>query len=302
MIAELYIVPQSFTHNPDLSLEEIESKTQALGNDFIYIKQYSDTNRLKVHSDIYNVEFLEDILLMDLLFNPEISTTIDRDTRVMLQKIIVESEETEDNINDVIDVLLPSHNQNNCYGLISFNRVDNIAPEFQIVYNLSGWFQFRRYFLGLYPKDSEFFIDECSKYFPNLIFHERNKTSVRTIIQNCSNKIIYHLSALNDRFRDSEIDGFNRTKILEHFSIAQNLDEKASPEGDASRKKDFTFKFQNDSGQFEDVCCEPHLKLCYNDNYPGDSSYSTNRRIYFHEGKENIEGGRILIGHIGGHL
>jgi len=58
----------------------------------------------------------------------------------------------------------------------------------------------------------------------------------------------------------------------------------------------------NNENIMEPVCCEPHLKLCHNDNYPGDNAYVTNRRIYFHEGKTNIHEGKILIGHIGTHL
>jgi hypothetical protein len=104
---------------------------------------------------------------------------------------------------------------------------------------------------------------------------------------------------LNDRFRDCVEDGLNRRQILERFSIYANLDEIASLEGDAQRKWDFTFSFTNNSGADENVCCEPHLKLCYSDK---DKSYSNDRRIYFHEGKANIQNGRILIGHIGKHL
>lgn len=73
-------------------------------------------------------------------------------------------------------------------------------------------------------------------------------------------------------------------------------------EGNPKRKSDLTFKFINDNKALEDVYCEPHLKLCHTDGYPGDSSYSNDRRIYFHEGKEHIQKGKILIGHIGEHL
>ena len=46
------------------------------------------------------------------------------------------------------------------------------------------------------------------------------------------------------------------------------------------------------------IYCELHLKLIYDDR----NVYSQNRRIYFHEGKPNIQKGKILIGHIGEHL
>lgn len=303
MIAEFYLIAESFANNPNLKIEEIEDKTKNLSNDFIHIRQYSDTNKLLVHPDIYNVEFLEGVLISDLLYDPKAANdTIDRDTRIMLQKIIIESQVTNHTTDEVIEVLLPEHNENICHGLIGFNEVEGIEPELQIVYNLRGWLKFRRHFLGLYPKNGDFFIEECNKYFPEIYFHENNKNSVTTILHNSPKKIIYHLTALNDHFRESEQIGGHRTEVLRHFSIAQNLDEFASLEGDASRKPALTFQFINDKGANESVCCEPHLKLCYNDNHPGDSSYSNDRRIYFHEGKANIHFGKILVGHIGSHL
>jgi hypothetical protein len=151
----------------------------------------------------------------------------------------------------------------------------------------------------LYPSNENFYLDECVKYFPNLFFHERNRTSISAIFGDCPKKIIYHLTALNDKFRGSQTAGRNRTQVLEAFSITASLDETASLEGHAARKEDFTFRFINSQREAEDVCCEPHLKLCFSDT---STAYSNDRRIYFHEGKENIQGGKILIGHIGDHL
>jgi hypothetical protein len=145
-------------------------------------------------------------------------------------------------------------------------------------------------------------IEECKIYFPNLFFHERNKKTVTYMLKDCSGKIVYHLAALNDKFMDSCNLGLDRTQMLKHFTADAKLDETASLQGNASRKTDFTFAFMNGNGLPENVCCELHLKLCYNDAYPGDTSYSKDRRIYFHEGKQNIQQGKILIGHIGKHL
>lgn len=303
MVAEFYLIPDSFAVNKTISISEVEEKTKSLASDFIYIKKYKETNKFFVHSDIYNVQFIEDTSLSDLLFNSQqAKQKLDRDVYNALQKIVVESATTDIPLQEVIEILIPEHNAELCHGLIGFNKVEGVNPDFQLVYNLSGWFDFRRHFLSLYPKNQEFFIDECSKYFPKIHFHERNKTTVGTILHNCSKKIIYHLTALNDGFKDAQQLGLNRTQVLERFSITAALDETASLEGNASRKPDLTFKFQNNSSEMEDVCCEPHLKLCYNDFHPGDTSYSTDRRIYFHEGKPNIANGKILIGHIGDHL
>jgi len=301
MVAEFYIISESFTQNSKLSVREIEDRTKSLAKDFVEIKKYKETNKIYIHPDIYNVNFINDITIMDLLFNEKTANNqLDRDVRILLKKIIIEQEPTNLSTQEVIDVLLTEHNQDICHGLIGFNEVEEVDIRLQVVYNLSGWLDFRRYYLGIYPKNEPFFIDECKKYFPNLFFHERNKESIKDIFQDCPKKIVYHLTALNDKFNASyNLPDLNRTEILKHFSINARLDEVASPEGDASRKPDFTFRFLNSEGINEAVCCEPHLKLCYSDL---DLSYSNERRIYFHEGKSNIHNGKILIGHIGCHL
>lgn len=300
MIAELYIVAESFANNVDFTTSEIESKIKSLANDFVCIRKYKDTNVIFVHPDIYSVDFINGVLLSDLLYDSMIAKKhIDRDVYNALQKIIIESATKDISSEEVIEVLLSEHNKDICHGLIAFNPIEGIQPELQIVYDLNGWLGFRRYFLGLYPKNSDFYIDECIKYFPNLFFHERNRTTIGTIFNDCPKKIIYHLAALNDTFRSIETLNLNRTQILEAFSIIANLDEKASLEGNASRHPAFTFSFLNNQNQPENVCCEPHLKLCYSD---ANNSYSNDRRIYFHEGRPNIQEGKILIGHIGRHL
>jgi hypothetical protein len=303
MIAEFYIIAESFAQNTTASKAEIETKIEALGNDFVSIRKHKETNKLFINPDIYNIPFINKVSISDLLFNDQIANNnLDRDARNMLKKIVVETETKNITSQEVIEVLLPEHNQDLCHGLIAFNTVTGVHPEFQVVYNHNGWLDFRRYYLEIYPKNSVFFIDECIKYFPNLYFHERNKTTIGAILHNCPKKIVYHLTALNDKFRDIDATHLNRSQILEHFSINANLDATASLEGNAARKPILTFSFLNAKKETVNICCEPHLKLCHNDFYPGDASYSNDRRIYFHEGINNIQENRILIGHIGDHL
>lgn len=303
MVAEFYIIAESFAQNTTASKAEIETKIEALGNDFISIRKYKDTNKLFINPEIYEIPFINNVSISDLLYNDVMANqNLDRDARNMLKKIVTETENNNITSQEVIEVLLPEHCQDLCHGLIAFNTVVGVEPEFQVIYNENGWLNFRRHYLGLYPKNNMFFIDECIKYFPNLYFHEKNRTSVGAILHNCPKKIVYHLAALNDKF--SEIDNryLNRTQILEHFSINANLDATASLEGNAARKPVLTFSFLNAKKETINICCEPHLKLCHNDFYPGDTSYSNDRRIYFHEGIPTIENNKILIGHIGDHL
>jgi hypothetical protein len=285
-----------------LNNSEIEEKVKRLSEDVNLIHRYKETNKLYVnYAEIYPQIFYLHYTVEAFVCNPQElkQNEIDRDVIATLQNILQKSEATSITSQEAKDELLSWIDENNCHGLIAFHRIDGLDDNLQIIYGIEGWYKFRRHFLGKYPKDVNFYIDECIKYFPNLYFHERNRHSIKAIFDDCPKKIVYHLSALNDKFKDCIKEGLNRTQVLENFSRYAKLDEIATLEGDADRKKDFTFQFLNNSGIDENVCCEPHLKLCYSDV---NTSYSNDRRIYFHEGKPNIQKGHILIGHIGNHL
>lgn len=302
MVAHFYLLAVSFHNNANLSKDDIEEKIKRLSEDINLIHNYRDTNKLYVNYDeiypqiLYSTYTVEDFLCRGYELTKQ--GHIERDVLNAFLNINNKSQATEASCQKVKDELIPTTNENNCYGLIAFHKINEFDDNFQIIYGKDEWYKFRRYFLSLYPQDANFFIDECIKYFPNLYFHKRNRQEIKSILSDCPKKIIYHLSALNDKFKDCIEPNLNRTQILECFSRYAQLDETATLEGDASRKKDFTFSFPNDKGKDEDICCEPHLKLCYSDR---SNSYSTDRRIYFHEGKPNIQDGKILIGHIGNH-
>src|SRR6478609_8810892 len=121
MVAEFYLIPDSFAVNKTISISEVEEKTKSLASDFVYIKKYKDSNKFLVHSDIYNVKFIEDTSLSDLLFNSQqAKQKLDRDVYNALQKIVVESATTDIPIQDVIEILLPEHTAELCHGLVGF--------------------------------------------------------------------------------------------------------------------------------------------------------------------------------------
>ncbi len=305
MIAHFYLMAESFAYNKNLTNENIEAKIKRLSEDVVLIHQHKDTNKIFTnYEDIYPKVFYETYTVEDFLCKPlELKDNgVDRDVVNSLQKILDRSSETTISSSEVISELLEWNDEDNCHGIIAFHPIEKLDSHLQIIYGVDGWYKFRRYYLSLYPKNKVFFIDECCKYFPNLHFHEDNKSSISTILHNCPKKIIYHLSALNDKFNNIDIKNLNRSQILEKFSIEAELDATATLEGDATRRKDLTFNFIDKNNKEIPVYCEPHLKLCYNDYYPGDSSYSNGRRIYFHEGIPTIADSKILIGHIGNHL
>ncbi len=135
---------------------------------------------------------------------------------------------------------------------------------------------------------------------PALFFHDRVENSLNTLesgLAAFSINIVHHLVQLNDYYKDYHLAG-NRVESLRCFSAACSIE--ITPEGNAARKPYFTFQFVDQSGVSVDVCCEPHIKLS-NSDAQGDTHHYKNR-IYFHEGKDNIQDGKILIGHIGKHL
>lgn len=295
MKATFFIIPESFQYGRESQID-IEKKIQNFAIDLRRIKE-TPINHIFYHSEVYNVEIFENLTISDILNNPN-SDLIDRDIIQQL-RIIWELNETTDSINDIKEVYLPNHNENECYGLIAFNSIADILPEYQLVYGIDSWFKFRRHFLGAYPKNTDFFIDECKIYFENLFFHDDNKTSLKRLFTDCVKKIIYHLSELNDKFPQSRTIPYNRTNTLRNFNVIYNHDgQTASPQGDIRKKNDLSFKFTNKDGGIESVYCELHLKLSHDDQ----DVFSNDRRIYFHEGNEKIQNGKILIGHIGKHL
>ncbi len=109
--------------------------------------------------------------------------------------------------------------------------------------------------------------------------------------------IVYNLTQLNDNFSKYN-NPSDRIRTLREFSSICKVD--ASAEGDTRRRSSLTFEFIDKNSNPISIYCEPHLKLGKND-LPGDTHFYSNR-IYFHEGKPDVEGGRILVAHIGKHL
>jgi hypothetical protein len=299
VIAEFYLLNQSFRHDESLSLNDLEERIKDFAEDYAFIRRYKETDKLYLHSSIYSELIYQNISIADLLYSGKGKNLFNRDTKEFLRRIIETSELQDMTLEEVIEVLLELHNPENVFGLLCLLKI-RFFEEKYLVYNKNDWFAFHRYFLGLYPISESHFYSECQKYFPNLFFHERVQETLKTLekgLKGFSKSIVHHLTLLNDEFH-KYYDPSNRIDTLKKFSSACGVE--ASPQGSAKDKPKMTFEFINDSNVKEQLCCEPHLKLGQSDE-SGDSHYYFNR-IYFHEGKENIANGRILIGHIGGHI
>jgi len=302
MIAHLYITPESFYNNAKFSMQDIEEKIFSLSDDVINIERFKDTNKLYTNFDsIYKQDFYLKFTVYDFICEPQIvKQTVDRDIVNAFQKIFEKASDTKISSQEVIEELLDWHNENECNGLIAFHIIPEIDVSLQLIYNISGWHKFRSHFLGLYPKNNIFFIEECKKYLPKIFFHENTKTSVAQILSDFSISIIRHLQHLNYTFYGYKDRSFsNETIKYQTFTSECKLEAKAASKDSNDAKEQLTYTFHDNNGNIQSITCYPHLRLCKSD-VSGDTHYYQHR-IYFHEGLPNIQNGKILVPHIGVH-
>lgn len=296
MLFEFYIVNKSFQYQEGVSKEQLEDGIKSLSIDYDYIRRYKETDKIFVNNDIYDEIIFPEFTVSDFLYMPNAKKIFDRDAIIALSNIIDKSNQTTISTKEVLEKLLYEHNEENVFGLMCLHKINDI-DDIYLVYDRNNWLSFHRYFLSLYPHNADYFINECIKYYPKLYFHENNYQTVRYILRDSPKTIIHHLSELDKNFNECKSKTNSRIELIKHFNSASNIDLDASIEGDISRKNDLTFSFSNIEGNIEMIYCELHMKLLYDDN-----KKVVQNRIYFHEGKLNIQNGKILIGHIGKHL
>lgn len=294
---DFYLLNLSFRAPEDLALQELKNRIEHLSYDCKFIREHEEV--IYRHPSIYEEKLWSEYQVLDVLYTPEISENLGHDHYFMLQIIIDHS--TETNIeNDEVLELLEAHDQTLVNGLLCLHDVAGVDKRY-CVYNRNDWFDFHRHFLGLYPVSEEWFAGRCAIYFPEIHFHDQIRTSLRTLdgggLFNFSKSIVHCLSCLNDEFK-SCLNINNIPDTLRRFTSISGV--VTSNEGSASRREDLSFSFRNSDDTFDPVYCEPHMKLSQSDR-SGDNTHYHNR-IYFHPGKAHIADGRILVGHIGGHL
>jgi len=302
MIANLYLSNKSFIYNQTDSIQLVSDKIQELQSTIFKIKKNAKENRCDEdqifnNSDFYDIKIFKDHSIIDIAYGQH--TIVDRDAKKMLGFIIDRSKTCDEN-DDEIQELIQCNNVGRLTGLLCLNSI-NIPqlPSECFIHEIRDWFCLHRTYLAHFPKDVNNFFEEIKKYFFNIIFHPRIRYSLNTLnggLEKFSKKIIHSLSKLNDNFH-SIAEGKQLSLALREFGLI--IGEECSLENNKKNEKDLIFVFEND-GESKTICCEPHIKLLkcgiYGDNHP----YSN--RIYFHQGLPDFCGGKILVGHIGGHL
>ena len=203
MNSEFYLLNKSFATPESIEIEDLTERLRILEEDYMFIRS-SANDIIKKHESIYEQIIFDDLTVMDILYNGKGKGVFDRDMISQLRNIVDKA--IEDNIEpqEVIDILLHSRDENTVYGLLCLHEIENIDEKY-LVYNKNNWLSFHRYFLSVYPKNVDFFVEECEKYFPNIYLHERNKQTIQHIFKDFSKKIIEHLTHLNDSFSHCKI-------------------------------------------------------------------------------------------------
>ncbi len=298
MIAEFYLLNHSFRYQEGISVKDLEEGIKDLEADYSFIREYKETDKVYKHESIYGELIYEDLTVADLLYYGKGKGVFNRDTLEALRRIIDVSELQNITIEEVIEILLPSHNEQNIFGLLCLHQIDFIEEKY-LVYNKNNWLSFHRYFLGIYPNNEDYFFNELKKYYPNLLFHKDINQTLATLeggLFAFAQSIIFCLNLLNDEFERFKNNPYSRIETLRNFSSTFSID--VTPQGNLKDKPYMTFSFENLQGKQENICCEPHIKLNSSD-LKGDNHFYFNR-IYFHEGNPNFN--KILIGHIGKHI
>jgi len=268
----------SFSENGH-SLDSIYRSIESIANLKEKIILYEE-NFFKDDS-IYNIRLYGKKEIWKILYPQDFEEILDADYKKMLALIIDRAKE---------------HSDEHINKYIGLNRMSDQ----NLIYNVDDWMNYHYEDMKTRHEILDFTL--CiRKYFSNLVFQENIESSMRTLMGGLSlfaNDIINSLICLEKELANCIDESQNLPEALSKFTSILGIE--TTLEGSASRKAALTFMFKNDNDENENIYCEPHIKLSHSSS-AGDGQYYYNR-IYFHQGKNSIKHGNILIGHIGKHL
>lgn len=294
MIAHLYINRSSFKPLPQDTVVSVGRKLLAFHELLQHLKPFGDENRVYLNKNHFGDTPLlpTGISVMDAIDwsrSQEIFGT--GDIAIVLQSIF-SSHACNVTDEDCIEYLT-LEDEENCHGILVMNRSMEYQEMQQVISNIPGWWYFRRYYLAKYPKDTDFFQQECVKYFPSLILSVPQH-NLRQVFETHIQQIVHYLAVLNDHLLPDWAD-FREDwpSFLKWLSSKYHLDG-ASMEGAKDSK--FYFLFTLDETKTCKRYCESHLKMF------ADDAHHPNRhcRIYFSKPQPGDHW--VFIGHIGQHL
>lgn len=292
MIASLYIGSKTFTHNGTDTDRDIFIKLVDL-HDLIERLRYTLDNVLYINStDLSETQLLSDGSTIGDINS--FKREINRDVRNIFLTLFRVCKNVNLSIEDLLEYLT-LEDEDNCNAIVVFNRTDQLPASKQVISNISGWLEFRRFYLGKYPKTTNYFIAECSKYYDKLVIHPNNSKSMKAVVRSHSRKLVKYLAVLNDHFIEELQESREAyPQFINSFGVKHNLDG-SSLEG--TKDKKFNFIFYKDTPNEFNAYCESHLKIYKNDK----EEKGKHCRIYFSKPDINVDS-LIFVGYIGEHL
>ena len=199
MIAHLYICDQSFVYNGQDSDREVERKLLEFKLMVNKAKEYRDNEFY-----LNNNQFTNTVILSNKVTIADVLNTggrrLGRDSMNLFLSLFKICKKCTLSKNELVEYL-ELEDETQCNGILVLNTQDDLPKNHQVISTVGGWLQFRRYYLGKYPGDTVYFLEEAKKYFTRLCIHEHNKDKyLKEILSTHSQRIVAYLSVLNDFF------------------------------------------------------------------------------------------------------
>lgn len=293
MKADLYLCSTTFSYNLSDSIDDLKKKLSDFHLMIEKIREYNYENTLYLNSDDFAsiIIYKDGKSINELISNYALTVSkYGKDIITILCGLFKYCKQSDVSISEMKQYL-DIHNKDLSNGIIALNPLKEYENNLQVILNISGWYNFRRFFLAKYPNDEHFFIEETKKYFPNINIHEDTKSTLKKVLNSHTYQIVRYLSILNDFLiiEFNQIQNNDLNKFLPQFAKKHNIDD-ASLEG----KKNDKFKCIFSDGT--QAYCEPHLKMFKDDS----GNNNQHCRIYFK--KPNKGESIVYVGYICQHL
>ncbi len=296
MNAYLYVCDCTFLHNGYDTDKEVCEKVLNIGEMVYAIRNHRDENTLQINIvNFLNTKLLsEGSTIQDVLWGDKAKQFPNA------QKILLNLINSTPNCNysykEMIDALSNDiEKEKSINALVAMNKIDGIPESHQVLYDVQGFFKFRRYFIEKYPSSTPTaFLRDIDKYYEKIVLNS-NREQVESgmkDIMNMANNIAHALTALNDdfakEFKEKTEDNLNN--FLNAFAKRHSMD--GGSMGGRAKRKELNCNFEELGWQY----CGPHLKFFPDkkDNRKG------HLRIYFCWENDNID--KIYVGLICNHV
>lgn len=317
MLVNLYLHSDALKYNGTDSECDFKKKFTDLMSDLNTIRnQYGKDNVIKISSTLYDGSI--PLYCENNIY--DIAASLDYEEKNLIFSIFGNDSEIFDlSLEKIEEMSVYQDGETECHTLVYLNKP--IPPEttypiiymtfdkYEIIYGKESWTTVRRQVLGNHPGSAHDFVEECKKYFTNIIFHPNCETSIEGYLNLIPRKIVYYLSCMNDKLQEyiSKTGISDENELLAEFCGKYNFDDAGTRQATTKKKDLYQYKFlkcgcEDVSSNYKTITCDPHMKISYCDSNCKSPIKKIRGRIYFHFGDDEIAKNKLLIGSIGPHV